>query len=48
MRLKLSPEFSQEVMENIFGHLEDIDIYIDDVGAFFTSWTAQIKLIDEI
>ena len=46
--LKLSPEFSQEVMENIFRHLEDADIYIDDVGAFYTSWTAHIKLLDEI
>ena len=34
MGLKCSPEFSQEVMENIFRHLEDTDIYIDDVGAF--------------
>ena len=35
-------------MENIFRHLEDIDIYIDDVGAFSTSWKAHIKLLDEI
>ena len=35
-------------MENIFHHLEDTDISIDDVGAFSTSWTANNKLIDEI
>ena len=35
-------------MENIFRHLEDIDIYIDDVGAFSTRWIAHIKLLDEI
>ena len=34
MVLKWSPEFPQEVIENIFRHLEDTDIYIDDVGAF--------------
>ena len=46
MGLKCSPEFSQEVIENIFHHLEDTYIYIDDVGAFSTSWTAHIKLLD--
>ena len=35
-------------MENIFRHLEDTDIYIDDVGAFSTSWTVQIKLLDKV
>ena len=35
-------------MENIFRHLEDTDIYIDDFGAFSSSWTAHIKLIDEV
>ena len=47
MGLKCSPDFSQEFMENIFRHLEDTDIYIDDVGAFSTSWTSHIKLLDE-
>ena len=48
MGLKCSPNFPQEVMKNVFRHLEDTDIYIDDVGAFSTSWTAHIKLLDEI
>ena len=48
MGLKCSPDFAQEVMENIFRHLEDTDIYIDDVGAFYTSWTAHIKMLGEI
>ena len=48
MGLKCSPDFSQEVMENIFNHLEDTDIYIDDVGFFSISWTSHIKLLDEI
>ena len=47
MGLKFSPDFAQEVMENIFCHLEDTYIYID-VGDFSTSWTANIKLIDEV
>ena len=48
MGLKFSPYFSQEVMENIFRHLEDTDIYIDDFGAFSSSWTAHIKLLGEV
>ena len=48
MGLKCSPDFTQEVMENIFRQLEDTDIYIDYVGAFSTSLTAHIKLLDEI
>ena len=48
MGLKFSPYFVQEVMEFFFRHLEDTDIYIDDVGAFSTSWSSHIKLLDEI
>ena len=48
MVLKCLPYFAQEVMENIFRHLEDTDIYIDDVGSFSTSWTSHIKRIDEV
>ena len=35
-------------MENIFRFLEDTDIYIDDFGAFSSSWTAHIKLLGEV
>ena len=48
MGLKWSADFAQEVLENIFRHLEDTDIYIDDVEVFSTSWTSHIKLLNEI
>ena len=48
MGLKCSPDFAQEVMENIFRNLEDTDVYIDDVGAFSKSWEHHIDLIDKI
>ena len=35
-------------MKNIFRHLVDTDIYIDDFGAFYSSLIAHIKLIDEV
>ncbi len=30
MALKCSPDYAQEVMENIFRDVEDADVYIDD------------------
>jgi hypothetical protein len=30
MDLKCSPDYAQEVMENIFHDVEDADVYIDD------------------
>jgi hypothetical protein len=41
MGLKYSPDIDQEVMENIFRHAKDADIYIDDVGAFSKSGTTM-------
>jgi hypothetical protein len=37
MGLRCSPDFSQEVMENIFQEVEDAIVYIDDMGAFSNS-----------
>ncbi len=48
MGLKCSPDFAQEVMENIFRDVEDADVYIDDVGAFSKEWDSHIRLIDTI
>ncbi len=34
MGLKYSPDFTQEVMDNIFNNLYDTDVYIDAIGEF--------------
>ena len=48
MGLKCSPDFAQEVMENIFHNLEGTDVYIADVGVFTKTWEHHIKLLDTV
>ena len=48
MGLKCSPDFAQEVMEGIFSDMEDIDVYIDDVGVFSNSWEDHVKVLDTV
>jgi hypothetical protein len=48
MGLKCSPDFAQEVMENIFRNIEDAEVYIDDVRAFSNSWEEHMALLSTI
>jgi hypothetical protein len=43
MGLKCSPDFAQEVMENIFRDITDAEKFIDDIGAFSRSWDDHLK-----
>ncbi len=48
MGLKCSPDYAQEVMENIFHDVEDAEVYIDNIDAFFQSWDDHITLLRTI
>ena len=36
MGVSTAPDIAQEVMGRVLGHLEDLEIYIDDLAAFWT------------
>ena len=45
MGLKCSPDFAQEVMENIFRDISEAGVYIDDIGVFTNNWEEHIKVL---
>jgi hypothetical protein len=48
MGLKFSRDIAQADMENVLLDIEDANVYINDVGAFFDDWDHHVKLIATI
>ena len=48
MGLKCSPDIAQSVMENVLVGIDAADVYIDDVGAFSSSWQHHMDLLDNV
>ena len=48
MGLKCSPDIAQSVMENVLRGIEDIDVYIDDIGAFSLDWKQHVELLGTV
>ena len=38
MGINQAPDMAQEIMELLLQHLEDVDVYIDNVGVFSNDW----------
>lgn len=48
MGVSQSPDIAQEIMESLLRHLEEIDVYIDDIGVFTDSWQHHLVVIDKV
>jgi hypothetical protein len=48
MGVKRSPDFAQEVMEDIFRDVEECDCYIDDIGCFDSSWESHLHTLERV
>jgi hypothetical protein len=46
--LKCSPDITQAIIENVLSRIEDLDVYIDDVGTFSNDWSHHINLLSTI
>ena len=48
MGIKQSSDIAQEVMENLFCHLDNVEVYIDDIGCFSSSFANHVNTLDII
>lgn len=48
MGVSQSPDFAQEIMEDLFRTLDETDVYIDDVGVFNDGWQAHLVSLDRV
>ena len=48
MGIKQSSDIAQEVMENLFRDLDNVEVYIDDIGCFSSSFTNHVYTLDII
>ena len=48
MGVSTAPDIAQEVIERVLGHLEDLEMYIDDLAAFLDSWDAHLVLLEKV
>ena len=45
MGLKCSPDFAQDVMNNILRDISEAEVYIDDIGVFSKTWVEHMKVL---
>ena len=48
MGLSCSPDWAQEIMEDTLKDIEEIEIYIDDVGCFSDDWEQHLETLDRV
>ncbi len=48
MVLNCAPDFAQKVMKEVLCDVDNIDVYLDEIGAFLLAWEHHILLLDKI
>lgn len=48
MGVSIGPDVAQEIIENLFKEIEDIEAYIDDVACFSQDWKAHLIKLDNV
>lgn len=48
MGVSQSPDIAQEIMERTLRHIDDIEIYIDDIGIFSKTWDEHVSTIEQV
>ena len=45
MALKCSPDIAQAIIESMLAGTKDVDVYIDDIDAFSSTWEHHLDLL---
>ena len=48
MGLKISPGYAQARMEEVLRGIDEMDVYIDDIGIFTSNWNRHIEVLGEV
>ena len=48
MGVSQAPDIAQEVMEKTLKDIEDLEVYIDDIGLFSVDWNQHISGLDQV
>ena len=48
MRIKMSPDIAQEIMEDVLKDLDDVEVYFDDIGIFSKSSDDHMHTVHQV
>ena len=48
MGVKVAPDTAQEIMESLLRQLENVEVYIDDIGCFNNSWEDHLQTLEAV
>jgi hypothetical protein len=48
MGIKQSPDVAQEHMENIFRDLDEVNVYVNNIGVFSNSWEEHLESLHKV